>query len=140
MTTSPFHRLLFGRTARRAWALLLVLLSLAIVALAMTPASQEITPDTGLDKVEHVVAFGALAWCGVLALWRRPAALSWLTAGLLLLGVGIELAQSLVPGRTASWNDIVADALGIALGLALTTVLAGALERRQTPRSDAATR
>ena len=140
MTTSPLHHLLFSRTARRVWSLMQFLLATAIVALALTPGSQEVTPDTGLDKVEHVVAFGALAFCGVFAWWRRRASAWWLAAALLLLGVGIELAQTQVPDRTASWNDIVADAVGIALGLLLTTALARALERRCRPRVDERTR
>jgi VanZ family protein len=42
--------------------------------------------------------------------------------GLLAYGALIEVAQMFVPGRTASLADVVADAVGIALGLVLARV------------------
>lgn len=67
------------------------------------------------DKVKHALAFGAFSfWASVADLKPR-----WFWAGVLLAyGLGIEWAQSQVPGRDASWGDAVADAVGIGLGLA----------------------
>ena len=45
--------------------------------------------------------------------------------GLLALGVGLEFLQALTPHRTFDPVDMVANALGVALGLALTSTLLG---------------
>lgn len=136
MLADLLRRLLFSRPARRGWTGLLVLLAAVIVGLAMTPGSQEITPDTGLDKVEHVLAFAVLAVCGVYGLRGRPHAALKLPAGLLLLGIGIELGQTMVPGRSGGVDDVVADVVGIALGMLLALGVARLMERRREPRSD----
>lgn len=89
-----------------------------------------VAPPTGgsawfpqADKVKHAAAFA------VFAFWACMADLKprWFWAGMLLAyGVGIEWGQSMVPGRDASWGDVLADAAGIALGVGI----AGWLERR----------
>ena len=39
-----------------------------------------------------------------------------LLAGLLAYGALIEVLQSFTPNRSADWRDLVADAVGLALG------------------------
>ena len=73
--------------------------------------------DTGWDKLNHALAFAALAFCaerafGVALRWRSSAAL-------LLFGIAIELVQSQLPWRSAEAADVLADAVGIAAGLLL---------------------
>lgn len=52
--------------------------------------------------------------------------------GLALLAYGglIEMVQSQIPSRTAAWDDLLADAVGIAGGL----LLAALLRRRWPPK------
>lgn len=112
--TAPQHR--------RAWHTLLAALLLVISYLALSPAPPP-TLDSGWDKLNHLLAFGALGFCaciGTGAAWTR-----WLWGPLALLGYGvlIELLQSQLPPRSADWRDVLADALGIALGLALAALL-----------------
>jgi VanZ family protein len=78
--------------------------------------------STGWDKSNHALAFAALAFTAVWALWPRRA---WwvLAAALLAYGGAIEIAQSLLPPRTAEWGDLLADGVGIALGLAAARAL-----------------
>lgn len=68
-----------------------------------------------VDKLAHALVFAgvyaALAW----ALRWRPWALAALA---LALGAAVELHQSFLPRFSASLNDWLADALGIALALA----------------------
>ena len=90
---------------------------------------EALRPDPGgsaieqLDKLLHFVAFATLAVSSALALQpgRRS---NWAIAALLLLyGALIEIVQIYVPGRDASWLDLMADAAGIAAGLAVVTLL-----------------
>lgn len=65
------------------------------------------------DKQIHALAFALL----VLPLgWVRPRAALWLGPLALAYGGAIELIQPSV-GRSAEWGDLLADAIGIALGL-----------------------
>lgn len=77
--------------------------------------------STGWDKANHLLAFatlGALASLG----WRS----AWSWVCLLAFGGAIELLQALTPAREASWADLGADALG----LALAALLLGVVRRR----------
>jgi VanZ family protein len=108
--------------ARRCWRLLLVLLLIAISYLALTPV-----PPKGVgsswDKLNHAMAFASLAFCGHWSLsnWRQR----WLALPLALLAYGgaIELLQLQIPGRDGEWADLLADTVGVALGLAAAGAL-----------------
>ena len=65
---------------------------------------------------EHVVAYVALTILIVLA-WRKKIALWWLAVGLFAYGFVLELLQQLVPGREFGRGDLMANALGIAIGV-----------------------
>ena len=104
--------------ARRAWQLTLLGLALFICWLAFSPAPPpEI--DTGWDKSNHLLAFATLAVTAQLAFWPHPRRLPFSVIGLLLYGGFIELVQSQIPQRSGEWADLLADAVGIALGLLL---------------------
>lgn len=68
------------------------------------------------DKLNHAIAYLALAgWFGSLLSQR---AWLWLAAALLVFGGAIELAQDAMPfGRSAEWADMLANLVGIAMGL-----------------------
>ena len=65
------------------------------------------------DKLQHALGFLVLWFVGIRA-WPRHT--FTLIVGLLVLGVGIEVAQSFTPLRLASPADVLADAFGIGLG------------------------
>jgi len=114
------------------WRVLLVLLIGGISVLALTPA-----PPThlslGWDKLNHMLAFAGLALCATLG-WRTPRWLRLtLLAALLAFGGLIELLQQLVPNRTAEWGDLGADAIGIAIGLLVASVLLRLARARPKP-------
>jgi VanZ family protein len=69
------------------------------------------------DKLHHLAGFAALALSTRMAFPRGS--VLWQIAGMVLLGVFIELAQELLPDRTSSIWDILANLTGIAVGLAL---------------------
>ena len=101
-----------------AWRALLALLALLAAVFAFTPGDS--APTLGIsDKVDHLMAFGSMAWAGTLAF--RPGRRESLRLALALLGYGvfIELVQTQIPGRSCEFGDVVADGLGIVVGLAL---------------------
>jgi VanZ family protein len=102
---------------RRWWLSVGVLLVLAITVVCLLP-SRDLPKLNLWDKAEHAIAFGALAfWFGSIVV--RPD-LPWVGIAVVAFGGLIELAQgALGGGRDAEWGDVAADAVGVALGLAL---------------------
>ena len=95
--------------ARLGLAMILV----GILILALIP-NAEVPVSTSWDKLDHVLAFFTLALLGEYAFpqwsfWRA------VTLGLILYGVGIEIAQSFTPDRQSSLLDVLADGVGILL-------------------------
>ena len=75
------------------------------------------------DKVEHVGAYCLLmVWFA--GLYPRRLYLL-IAAGLLGLGIGLDLLQGLTQTRSLEFLDIVADFAGIMIGLALAVSLLG---------------
>ncbi|MBU6244488.1 MAG: hypothetical protein KGP12_04650 [Actinomycetales bacterium] len=78
------------------------------------------------DWVQHGVAYAALMLT-LLAGQRRPR--YWIDAGaLLVLGAGIEVLQGWLGYRMADARDLLADAVGIALGAACAMLLLARLK------------
>ena len=88
------------------------MLAIVIAILTLTPSLRP--PDVGgPDKLYHVIAFGALMLpCAIL----YPRSLAWLLPAALAFGGAIEIIQPWV-GRSGEWVDLVADAVGIAIGV-----------------------
>lgn len=103
---------------RPSWWVALWATAIAVtVALSLSPPPP-MPPVDGGDKIGHLVAYGALAAAAVqlFARWRGV-----LTAGigLVLLGVGLEVAQgALTETRMADPMDALANTLGVLMGLA----------------------
>ena len=86
----------------------------------LTPLSVPQTSVGHLDKIFHVMAFGALAMALCLGFPKRAL---WVVVGVIAYGALIEVVQPHV-GRSAEWADLLADALGAILGVVLTTTWA----------------
>ncbi|WP_296532711.1 VanZ family protein [Rhodoferax sp.] len=99
----------------RAWQVILSLLIVAVIYLALAPAPPS-TMDTGWDKLNHALAFTALAFAGYLGFPAALAGRTLLLAALFGLGGAIEILQLFVPGRSGEWSDLFADSIGIACG------------------------
>ena len=101
------------------WALLL-----CVTVLSLLPTDYLPPQIFSLwDKAQHALAFAALAALGLQAYPHRR----WrVLAGLLVFGGLIELAQAATGWRYGEWADWLADAVGLALGMAL----AESLQRR----------
>jgi VanZ family protein len=104
---------------RRFWFGVGIVIAVAIAVACLVPGGH--LPDFSRalsDKTEHFIAFTLLAfWFGSI-LVRRD--LPWLALALVAFGGLIELAQGAMHlGRDAEVVDLVADAVGVAAGLAL---------------------
>lgn len=80
------------------------------------------------DKLQHAAAFALLAVLGGIA-FPQPRHRLPVAVALILFGVVCELLQLLVPGRSASVLDAVADAVGV-LGVVGLWVLVERLSGR----------
>ena len=109
---------------RVLWVLVGLALLATIIALSLLAVPGPPGPP-GIDKVSHVLAYGALmGWWGMVQPGRR---LAWAGA-LFALGLGLEFAQSLTGYRTLDHWDALANTLGIVLALGLLrTPLGGIL-------------
>ena len=76
------------------------------------------------DKVYHSIAYLWLSFLPFLAIRRIPMAIGGVSF-IMLLGLGLELAQNFVPGRFFSVGDMVANSLGVGLGVLLGSYLLG---------------
>ncbi len=88
----------------------------AVLSLVPVPDLPELPP--GSDKIEHFLAYCALA-AGAVQLCARWPALLGAGIGLVLLGVGLEHAQgALTATRVMDRWDALANTLGVIAGLA----------------------
>ncbi len=125
------NELLHHAHYRAHWRALLALVCAVVAWFAFSPGRPQPPGFVGLDKLQHLLAFGAMATAGALGSRPGRAAALRVAGGLLAYGAFIELVQSQLPTRTAAWNDLLADALGLLGGL----LLARLLRRRWPDRS-----
>lgn len=99
-----------------AWLLLVAL----VVVVSLLPArGLPPAPFDGVDKLEHFLAYAALA-AGAAMLFARRGLQLLVALALVALGVGLEFAQgALVASRQADALDALANALGALAGWSL---------------------
>lgn len=96
------------------WRAALVLALAGILWLALRPQPGGVDWFEHADKLRHAAAFLVL-W--VLTRRSSGAASGLLMAALLAYGVLIEVLQGFTPNREPSVADVLADAVGIAIGV-----------------------
>jgi VanZ family protein len=108
----------------------------AYVALGLVedlPGGEALGLGGWFDGLAHLGATALLA--SLILVWRQAVgdglgtARRWALVGSLAVGVGIELLQTRVPGRSFEWIDLVADLAGAVLGLTVPVWL-GRFHRR----------
>ncbi len=81
----------------------------------------------GLDKVVHAGVFALLTAAGLAvglaARWFVPAVLAW-------AALSEVIQATLLPARSGDWRDLVADAVGVAVGVAAVRAVAARRARR----------
>ncbi|XUP28628.1 VanZ family protein [Xanthomonas axonopodis pv. vasculorum] len=90
-----------------------------VIAVCLGPPPEFPELPSNSDKAEHFLSFALLCW-GALQLFATQRAVAFAAFGLVLLGIGIEIAQgALTTNRSADPYDALADTLGILAGLCL---------------------
>lgn len=69
------------------------------------------------DKISHFMAYLALAGAGTAGRVRPFGRIIFLFLSLLILGGGLELAQGLVAIRTPDGADMIANFIGVSIGM-----------------------
>lgn len=102
----------------------------AVAAASLAPASAVPAGFGAYDTALHAAAYGVLAVLGLSlrAGRRRPAVLA---LALVAFGAGLEAAQAVTADRTASLADSLANAAGVALGLACAAAWAFHVKHRR---------
>jgi VanZ family protein len=102
------------------WAGLILLIAWASLNPDVRPPS-----NNDMDKLLHVMAYAVIAGAPfmVFGTWHMA---SLVAMSVPLMGVLIELGQTLVPGRSGDLLDVAADCLGALAG----TIVSGALRAR----------
>ncbi|MFM2042852.1 MAG: hypothetical protein RLY86_1428 [Pseudomonadota bacterium] len=103
------------RPLRRMTGMGLALVAGLIAWILLTPGLGP-SEAYALDKVTHAVAFAGLGFLSAIT-WPDRRGLLLGLAGLAVLAVLTEGMQTLVPGRTGSPGDALADLAGALLGL-----------------------
>ena len=99
---------------------------LVLMALLLSPGGTIESERLIWDKAAHFIAFGLILWSFGVMFRRLPRVRAALLA--IALGAAVEVVQRYI-GRDASWGDLLADALGVAVAL-----LIWAVWRRFRPR------
>ncbi len=121
---NPDHAAMHCRKCLYLRIIAAVCWSVGLVSLSLLPDMDAPLLFRGQDKVLHFCSYLLLAWltCRVLQIYSsgRGKKLLMTLTYCLVLGALLELAQGLfIPGRTAEWLDVLANAAGAASGCAL---------------------
>lgn len=95
---------------------LALLAGLAVVIVGSLLPGGSVSGVAVSDKIQHLAGYAFLGFTAQPALGRQLSSLG-IGIGLGLLGVALELAQALVPGRSSDPIDIAANLAGVAAGL-----------------------
>ena len=124
----------FQRSIRIAATLALAMSAAVLYVGGAQPVAVGLFPAPW-DKLAHLLTFAVVGMAAGLAGGMRgwPMVMCCV-AGALLVGGMDELHQMFLPGRSASWADLAADAAGGLLGAAMLAVLDRLSGRRLTPQ------
>jgi VanZ family protein len=115
----------FSPRQRRRLRILWVAAVIAVIVGSLLPGSsapmQTLNQLPVSDKVLHFAAYAVLAFLP--SLHERWPAVTAALLGAIALGVLLEFAQRLSPGRTFEVADMAADACGVLCGLVLALPL-----------------
>ncbi len=100
---------------KNVWRSIAWLIILVIIFLSLMPDPQKVTPFSASDKLLHTLAYGvAMIWFGLC--FKRDK-LYPIGAGLVFMGIALEVIQGQTGYRTMSLFDIFANCAGVAVGL-----------------------
>ncbi|HHW4669877.1 MAG TPA: antibiotic resistance protein VanZ [Xylella fastidiosa subsp. multiplex] len=99
------------------WLSLWIAAILVVIIASVLPQKDLPQVPAGGDKVEHLLTYFLLAW-GAAVLFVRPLIVLAVGMGLVLLGIGIEVAQGMFTvDRLPDVADALANTMGVVLGM-----------------------
>jgi VanZ family protein len=109
------------------WLLLGISLVLVVIYLSLTAKPPEIVSFAFSDKIGHFLAYAVLmGWFG--QIFNGRSHLILFALGFVLMGISLEYVQGMGRHRHFEYADMVANTIGVGLGLLLTvTVFKGSL-------------
>ncbi|MEO1029509.1 MAG: hypothetical protein AAFX02_10695 [Pseudomonadota bacterium] len=91
--------------------------ALAILVISIMPSNAGIRPPTMNDKINHIIGYSVLTGLGVLS-WKKKRR-TWFLGFVFVMSGGVEILQANMDfGRDGSWGDMIANMIGIGIGLA----------------------
>lgn len=108
---------------------ILLAFALALVIWASLSQNATLPAAENSDKIAHFIAYFGLTFLG-LASFRTPKNEGLFVIFCLILGGTMEYAQSFVPGRVMSWEDMIANGLGVLGAVLLYLPLRGWIDQR----------
>lgn len=115
----------FGLSLRRIWISLGATIIAAIWLLSLIPHPPHVGFEGG-DKVGHVVAYGVMMlWWSQILIRSRDHLI--IAAAFVTMGILIEFVQRWTGWRTFEVADMIADAIGVAMGWCIACTPAGSI-------------
>lgn len=118
------------RNLWRVWLVSTIAIAVCIGILTLMPTPTMPRSPVYWDKIAHLVAFLVLVF-PTAALW--PRATAWVGLLAVAYGGAIELIQPFT-GRSAEVGDLLADGIGVGLGILLGGSLRRIIAARRAPR------
>ena len=101
---------------RRLWLVIGWAMVVSVLVLSLIPLSVDLSE--GKDKVSHFIAYGSLMfWFGLLYRGLRRETI--VAIGFVAMGITVEYLQGMTGYRSFDVNDMVANAIGVAMGWAV---------------------
>lgn len=86
-----------------------------IIILSVVPGPEDMGQIIGLDKLMHVFAYTfTMFWCNMC--YPEKKYIMLFSAGLILMGIALEIIQGLTEYRMMSSYDMIANSIGVFLG------------------------
>lgn len=130
-TDSPIQTIPPARPIRALWLVSTIVIAVLIAVLTLSPNPHLPKNDIHLDKLAHMAAFFGLVF-PTAALWPRVTA--WIGLAAVLYGGAIEVIQPYT-GRSAEFADLLADGIGVGLGIVLGATLRRLILARRAVRA-----
>lgn len=100
--------------------IILIVVIIGIAYFSLTPTD---TIIIGNDKISHFLAYGTLMFIiGLVSFQTRTKFFLGIILAL-FYGAMLEIVQYYVPGRFMSFDDLIANATGVFIGIVLTIML-----------------
>ncbi|SKA65489.1 VanZ family protein [Desulfobaculum bizertense] len=98
---------------------LLILWIVSIIAISWLTLRPETVDDTAFKYFDIVQHFGAFAWLGFLPMrtFRERDTAITAAGAMIFFGAVLELAQIMTPTRDPSWLDMLANTVGVCVGI-----------------------